>query len=65
MKYAPIAYVLTAGAALAHGGHGEISANHWLAEGDHIVVVALTAGVVGFGLRALMGRRKGRAQRKS
>ncbi|SFM33152.1 hypothetical protein [Shimia aestuarii] len=57
MKKATTFLILSAGAASAHGGHGAENEAHWLSQGDHIAVVALTAAVLGFGARVLLKRR--------
>lgn len=59
MKYAITAYVLTASAALSHGGHEEAVLRgdaHWLTTGDHVLVLGLAALAIGFGLRAALRR---------
>ena len=56
--------LLAAGAAQAHPGHGAETEAHWLAQGDHIAVVALTAVVIGLGARVLL-KRKSRATKKA
>lgn len=52
MKKSVIAYLLTAGAAMAHPGHVEAVAYgeaHWLTQGDHLAAIA------GLGLVVLAG----------
>ena len=66
MKKAIFAYILTAGAALAHPGHDAASVDgsaHWLTQTDHIaVLVALGAfGLVAV-VRLLHSRRRASAE---
>ena len=66
LKLAPL-FALLPAAALAHPGHGEASAGHWLMQGDHLVVLALAAIVAAEatrrGVRAL--RRRGAKRREA
>ncbi|MCR9087668.1 MAG: hypothetical protein NXH97_13090 [Rhodobacteraceae bacterium] len=68
MRHAITAYVLSAGTALAHGGHEEAvvqGSAHWLTSGDHVIVLVLAAfvAVVG-GLAALRRVRRRLARDK-
>ncbi len=57
MKYAMTVYILSAGAALAHGGHEAAVTegySHWFTSGDHMVVLVLAAFAAGLGLREVI-----------
>ncbi len=59
MKHALTAYILSAGAALAHAGHDEAVVYgdaHWLTTGDHVIVLILGAGLLGVGAYRLIRR---------
>ncbi len=59
MKHAFTAYILSAGAALAHAGHDEAVVHgdaHWLMTGDHVIVLILGAGLLGMGAYRLIRR---------
>ncbi|WP_095590906.1 hypothetical protein [Actibacterium ureilyticum] len=65
MKHATIAYLLGAGAALAHGGHEAAvteGAGHWLRQPDHLVVLGLAVLAAGLGVRRLLRARRARRQ---
>lgn len=55
--FALVAYVLSATAAFAHGGHekawveGDV---HWLTSADHLVLLVLGAGSAGIVIRAAL-----------
>lgn len=62
MKYAIWAYILSAGAALAHGGHEEavvMGDAHWFTTGDHVIVLVLAAFVAGLGARPVLRQVRG------
>lgn len=57
MKYATLAYVLSAGAALAHTGHEAAMIQgdaHWLSQPDHAAVVIAGLALVNLGLSRLL-----------
>ena len=67
MKKAITAYVLSASAALAHGGHeaalvqGEA---HWLTAPDHLAVLVLAGLLVGGVLAGALRARRSRSMRE-
>lgn len=59
MKHAVMIYLLSAGAALAHGGHEEAVLQgdaHWLTSGDHVIVLMLAAFAIGSCVRSVVRR---------
>jgi len=59
MKHAITIYLLSAGAALAHGGHEEALAQgdvHWLTSPDHAIVLGLAGFALGLVARPLLRR---------
>ncbi|MEE3359915.1 MAG: hypothetical protein VX248_08185 [Pseudomonadota bacterium] len=65
MKYAIPAYILSAGAALAHTGHTAAVAQgdaHWLSQPDHLVVVGLAIVAAGMAVRHVFAVRRSARQ---
>lgn len=61
MKYAVFLYILSAGSALAHGGHEAAVTQgdaHWLLQVDHVVVLALVLAMGRLVVRRVSAERR-------